>query len=78
MATYKHLVQVHPVALCYEPIIAKSKGGYEFEYRQDAEDYVFLFNQTSDKTHMKAVYRGRVNDATGELERELELELEND
>ena len=67
MTTYKHIVQVHPVENG-EPNLHKVNTEHEFDNMDEVN--IFLLNcykyLNLDKT--KAVYRGRVNDATGELQ----------
>ena len=70
MTTYKHIVQVHPVELG-EPNLHKVEWKREFDTREDARAWTLEFNEgqelvTTDR--LEAVYLGRVNDATGELE----------
>ena len=69
MTTYKHIVQVHPVELG-EPNLYKVKGEGEFDTKEAADAYINRFNEFQEKTkgEVKAVYLGRVNEATGELE----------
>lgn len=65
MTTYKHIVQVHPVENG-EPNLYKVKKEFEYDTEDEAKESVSFWNQTFSDT--LAVYRGRVNDATGELE----------
>ena len=70
MTKYVHIVQVHPVENG-EPNLYKVKWEKEFDDFEDAEFYIetFKINQTLGKNVvLQAVYHGRVNDATGELE----------
>ena len=70
MTKYVHIVQVHPVENG-EPNLYKVKWEKEFDDFEDAEFYIetFKINQTLGKNVVfQAVYHGRVNDATGELE----------
>ena len=70
MATFKHIVYVHPVENG-EPNLHKVEWEKEFDDFEDAEFYIEIFkiNQTLSKNvELQAVYHGRVNDATGELE----------
>ena len=71
MTTYKHIVQVHPVENG-EPNLYKVRLEREFETKQQADAWAKIINDI-EKTYgpeitEKAVYHGRVNDATGELE----------
>ena len=66
MTKYVHIVQVHPVELG-EPNLYKVKAEYEFPTLDMANDYIIQYNQFTEG-NVKAVYLGRVNDATGELE----------
>ena len=66
MTTYKHIVQVHPVELG-EPNLYKVKEEFEFFEKSIAMACVEDFNERYEG-YQKAVYVGRVNDATGELE----------
>lgn len=66
---YFHIVQVHPVELG-EPNLHKVKAEREFASKEAAEAYVLAYNKNFDagiREH-KAVYLGRVNHETGELE----------
>lgn len=65
MTKYVHIVQVHPVENG-EPNLYKVKEEFEYDNKEDAEAIVWHWNETWKDT--KAVYLGRVNDATGELE----------
>lgn len=71
MTKYVHIVQVHPVENG-EPNLHKVKAEREFDTEKDARDLVAIFNDMEkdfpDEPPMKAVYLGRVNDTTGELE----------
>lgn len=74
MTTYKHIVQVHPVENG-EPNLHKVMGEVEFNTEKEAQDNVNDFNKVErfklkggKRLQVKAVYYGRVNDATGELE----------
>jgi hypothetical protein len=64
MTKYVHIVQVHPVENG-EPNLAKVILKKEFETRIGAERWTKIYDGIGD---LKAVYIGRVNDATGELE----------
>lgn len=69
MTTYKHIVQVHPVENS-EPNLHKVKWEKEFDTKELADWYINTANKAI-KEHgveVQAVYHGRVNDATGELE----------
>jgi hypothetical protein len=68
MTTYKHIVQVHPVENG-EVNLAKYRQ-ISLHKKTIAENYVKQYNATAEFVGiaMKAVYRGRVNDITGELE----------
>lgn len=66
---YVHIVQVHPVELG-KPNLHKVKTEREFNTQESAEAYVLAYNKNFDagiRAH-KAVYLGRVNHETGELE----------
>ena len=72
MTTYKHIVQVHPVENGL-PNLYKVNCEREFDTVDAA--YKWLDNYNDDRQddgrcvrEFKAVYYGRVNDATGELE----------
>lgn len=69
MTKYVHIVQVHPVENG-EVNLHKVKTEREFDTEADARSYEWNFNTDVKKKGFKlrAVYRGRVNDATGELE----------
>ena len=70
MTIYKHIVQVHPVELG-EPNLHKVKMEREFDTREDARVWTLEFNEAQELVttdRLEAVYHGRVNDATGELE----------
>jgi len=68
---YVHIVQVHPVELG-EPNLHKVKLEREFETKAGADAWIKIFNDIEKtygpKVEEQAVYLGRVNDATGELE----------
>jgi hypothetical protein len=66
MTKYFHIVQVHPVENG-EPNLHKVKHEKEFDTQRVAELYVESYNEGS-QGGFKAVYHGRVNDETGELE----------
>ena len=65
MTTYKHIVQVHPVENG-EPNLHEVKHEIEFPTKDWAMEYILNFNTPG--APLEAVYHGRVNDATGELE----------
>lgn len=65
MTKYFHIVQVHPVENG-EPNLHKVKMEKEFDTKEYANDFIEGFNKMA-KPEFKAVYRGCVNDATGEL-----------
>ena len=74
MTKYVHIVQVHPVELG-EPNLSKVVREIEFDGpagKEAAERYVELYNAHPEPDRhngpTRAVYLGRVNDATGELE----------
>ena len=69
MTKYVHIVQVHPVENG-EPNLHKVKREEEFEHQWQADKCVEWLNQDYEAhgKELKAVYVGRVNDATGELE----------
>ena len=65
MTKYFHIVQVHPVENGL-PNTYKVKREEEFTNDWEAQEFIQDFNQNH--TTLQAVYVGRVNDATGELE----------
>lgn len=67
MKKHKHIVQVYPVENGL-PNLYKVKDEFEFVGKQLAIDYVEWLNAGNLKDNLQAVYLGRVNDATGELE----------
>ena len=69
MTTYKHIVQVHPVENG-EPNLYKVKWEKEFDTKELADWYIKTANDTIKEqgVEIQAVYVGRVNLATGELE----------
>lgn len=69
MTTHKHIVQVHPVELG-APNLHKVKEEKEFESHYNALTWVDIRNARAEQKgeELKAVYLGRVNDETGELE----------
>lgn len=66
---YVHIVQVHPVELG-EPNLHKVKAEKEFDTKEQADAWIMDHNRLHDpyEWNYRAVYLGRVNDATGELE----------
>lgn len=67
MTKYVHIVQVHPVENG-EPNLHKVKFEWEFGTEKEANEAIEAFNWGAKfKGEFKAVYLGRVNDATGEL-----------
>ena len=68
---YVHIVQVHPVENG-EPNLYKVKEEKEFETKAQADAWMKIFNDIEKtygpKVEFQAVYLGRVNDETGELE----------
>ena len=69
MTTYSYIVQVHPVENGL-PNLHKVEYEKEFDTQRVAELYVESYNEgaTGGGNMFKAVYLGRVNDETGELE----------
>ena len=74
MTKYVHIVQVHPVENG-EPNLWKVLGEQEFATKDEAENFVITYNTEYEgvrfgnkNPYRKAVYLGRVNDETGELE----------
>ena len=67
MTKYFHIVQVHPVEQG-EPNLYKVIREQEFETKQLADLYIESYNKVHADDLIKAVYTGRVNDETGELE----------
>jgi hypothetical protein len=69
MTQHKHIVYVHPVENG-EPNLHKVKEEKEFESHFNALTWVEIRNARAEQKgeELKAVYLGRVNDATGELE----------
>jgi hypothetical protein len=65
MTKYVHIVYVHPVENG-EPNLHKVQMEQEFDTWEEAVHWVRLFNYP--ETDVQAVYYGRVNDETGELE----------
>jgi hypothetical protein len=68
MTTYEHIVQLHPIE--YGEVNLAKYRQVGFDKKTKAEKYVKQYNATAEFVGiaMKAVYLGRVNDATGELE----------
>ena len=68
MTKHFHIVQVHPVENGL-PNLHKVKYEQEFNTKRMADLYIETFNELAqdEKEPYKAVYRGCVNDATGEL-----------
>ena len=68
---YVHIVQVHPIELG-EHNLHKVKMEREFETKAGADAWIKIFNDEEEKygpkLQVKAVYMGRVNHETGELE----------
>ena len=71
MTKYVHIVQVHPVELG-EPNTVKVVDEREFLTEDKAKEWIDYYNEWPQLDRhdypTKAVYLGRVNDATGELE----------
>ena len=69
MTTYVHIVYVHPVELGL-PNLHKVKKEIEFDTKELADGYIeWYYAEAQELYEMKqAVYLGRVNDSTGELE----------
>ena len=68
----KHIVQVHPVENC-EPNLHKVKAEQEFNTKEEADMFILRYNAQdgvgfNPNDLRQAVYLGRVNDETGELE----------
>ena len=70
MTKYVHIVQVHPVENGLPNLSKFWSKDAEFETENDARDYVEFCNNYLhlENDGLKAVYVGRVNDITGELE----------
>lgn len=64
MTKYFHIVQIHPVENG-EPNLHKVKREEEFDDFRQAMRWIKDYNLNYEKT--RAVYRGCVNDETGEL-----------
>ena len=69
MTKFIHIVQVHPVELG-KPNLHKVVDKREFETVTQAQEWINCYNHNVRmmKIEQLAVYYGRVNDATGELE----------
>lgn len=71
MTTYKHIVQVHPIEND-EPNLYKVREEFEFNDKNTADNWAKTFNEfvveAGGPPLVQAVYRGRVNEETGELE----------
>lgn len=63
----QHIVRVHPVEYG-EPNLHKVLMEREFETEEDAKRWIRLYNGPLIDDEDVAIYRGRVNDYTGELE----------
>ena len=68
MTKFVHIVYVHPVENG-EPNLYKVELEREFRLKEEAERWFNMFNAFAEAAdcELKAVYLGRVNDATGEL-----------
>ena len=67
MTKYFHIVQVHPVENG-EPNLHKVVEEFEFATGHRALQYINWLNELDLPEEYKAVYHGRVNDDTGDLE----------
>lgn len=72
MTKYVHIVYVHPVENG-EPNLHKVKEEQEFDTKQEADMFILRYNAQdgvgfNPNDLYQAVYLGRVNAATGELE----------
>jgi hypothetical protein len=70
MTQYKHIVQVRPVENG-EVNLSKVTAEYKCETKEEADCLIEIWNRPpirGRKAFAQAVYLGRVNDATGELE----------
>lgn len=69
MNTHKHIVQVHPVENG-EVNLSKVEHEVEFDTYGNIDTIIKLVNESNwfKEKLLKAVYLGRVNDATGERE----------
>ena len=68
MTKFVHIVQVHPVENG-EPNLHKVAHEAEAETKEEADAFIKWYNKAQQDTGglYKAVYRGCVNDETGEL-----------
>ncbi len=66
MTKYKHIVQVHPLENG-KPNLYKVLLEKEFTTKQQADNFILLFNTPDIKLYVEAAYLGCVNDETGEL-----------
>jgi hypothetical protein len=62
-----HIVQVHPVANG-DPSLSEFEYEWKFDTIEEANKAIKTVNGGHFKNEFKAVYLGRVNDITGELE----------
>ena len=69
MTKFVHIVYIHPLENGV-PNLHKVKDEKEFDFESMARFYVEAYNgqAMSGSNMFRAVYLGRVNDATGELE----------
>ena len=71
MTKYVHIVYVHPVENG-EPNLHKVRLEWESESKEEVDTYIDRYNRMNNMPGLSeetvAVYYGRVNDATGELE----------
>lgn len=70
MTKYVHVVQAHPVENG-EPNLYKVEWEREFDTENEAKLWLGVYNfqaQIVNGNDLEAVYRGRVNTETGELE----------
>ena len=67
MTKYVHIVQVHPVEN-WEPNLSKVRKEKEFDTKEAADAWIEHYNDSRGLHVYEAVYLGRVNDTTGELE----------
>lgn len=68
MPTYRYIVQVHPVENGEPNLHKVMSDAVVFSEELNATRWVDEFNNSGGATSIKAVYHGRVNVATGELE----------
>lgn len=67
MTKLVHIVHIHPMEMG-SPNTDKVTHEEKFERLKDAERYMWRYNSNPDHAGAtRAVYQGRVNDATGEL-----------